>query len=98
MLAPTKSALIRSHLKTKDSNCCDAQISSGGFKELDRIAIRILELDLSTTRSNFHGVAEGKARLLQFRNQGGKIGDLKHDAIPSTSLLPPAIGHRTRTR
>jgi hypothetical protein len=44
--------------------CSMSQGSASRFKELDRIPVRILDLDLSTTGAGFHLVAKVNAGLL----------------------------------
>src|SRR5580765_863761 len=39
-----------------------------------------------------------KARLLQFRDKGWKIGDFQHDAVPPAGLLLTSVRHGPRPR
>src|SRR5262249_6629179 len=70
--------------------------SASRFEELDGISVRILDLDLPTTRTGFHLVAKLKSGLLQFRDQIWQIGDLQDDPIPAARLLRFTVRHRPR--
>jgi hypothetical protein len=50
----------------------------GWLKQLDGIAVWILQLDLLTAWSCLHLIAEGQARLLQDLNPSRKICHLQH--------------------
>jgi hypothetical protein len=65
----------------------------GGLKELKRIAVRILNLDLFAPWSYFHLIAEPQSGVSERLNAASKIVHLKYDAVPSTGLLSLAIGH-----
>src|SRR5439155_17734594 len=68
------------------------------FEELERIAVWILELDLSAPGADFHLVPEMQSGLLQRVDTGGEIRDPKDDPIPTTRFLMTAVGQRARTR
>ena len=70
--------------------------SASRLEKLDRISIRILDLDLSTARPRLHLVAKSKSGLLEFGDEAWKIRDLQHDSIPAAWLLLLAIRHRPR--
>ena len=55
-------------------------------------------MDLAATGAGFHLVAKLKSCLLQFDHEGGKIGDLQHDAIPPARLLLLSVRHWPRAR
>jgi hypothetical protein len=66
---------------------------SSWLEELDRIAVRIFQLNLLTARTDLHRVAERQSGLFQPVNLCGEIGDLKDDAVPSARLLMASIWH-----
>ena len=68
------------------------------FEQLNGVAIRIFELDLSAARADFHLIAKTQFRLPQPFDATGEIRDTKNDAVPSARLLTLAVRHRTRTR
>jgi hypothetical protein len=68
------------------------------FEQLDRIAVGIIELYLSSTRAGLHVVAKLESSFLQPFNARGKIRDAKNDTIPATRLLTLTVGQRTGPR
>src|SRR5688572_3374001 len=80
-----------------NSTCPDSSRSSG-LKQFNRIAVGILYLDLLPAGACFHRVPESQACFLHPLDLCGKILHLKHHAIPTSWLLPPAIRHIARTR
>ena len=56
------------------------------LEQLDRIAVRIFQLDLLAARADFHVVAKMESGLFQLRDPRSEIGHLKNHAIPSTGL------------
>jgi hypothetical protein len=72
----------------------DAVRLSSRLEKLNRITIRVLQLDLFPARAYFHLVAKMEPGLLQHLNAAGKIRYLKHNTVPSTRfLLTPAVGN-----
>src|SRR5215216_1897748 len=62
--------------------------------QLDRIAVRVLALDLLPRWTRLHRVSEMRAVLLQDGDERRKIRHPKHDAVPTAGLLRLAVGHR----
>src|SRR5690242_13394239 len=78
---------------------CFAEAGSASrLEQFDWIPVGVLDLDLATTGAAFHLVTKLKSCLLQFSEEGGKIGDLQHDAIPSARLLLLSVRHWPRAR
>ena len=75
--------------------CHVLQDLSSSLEELDRVSVRVLELDLFPARSNFHLISKMKTCFLQSLNPGWKLCDLKHNSVPSTGLLRMAVRHRS---
>src|SRR6185312_2235422 len=69
-----------------------------GFKQLNRIAVWILQLDLLAARTGLHLVPEMQPSLFQRFNSSGQVFDLQNYSIPSTRLLLTTVRHGTRTR
>src|SRR4030095_5586254 len=67
------------------------------FKQLNRIPVRVFDLDLSATRTHFHVVAKMKSRLLQPVDARWQIVYAQNDPVPAARLLTFPVGHRTRT-
>ena len=65
--------------------------------QLDRIAIRILELNLTTARACLDLVAKDHLRLAQPLDGRRQILHVEHDAIPASRLLRSAIWQYART-
>ena len=72
-------------------------ILSRGLEQLDRIAIRILDLDLLAARPGLHVVPKTEAGLLQGLDERGKIVDPQHDTVPSARFLLLTVRHRPRS-
>jgi hypothetical protein len=66
------------------------------LEELDRVAVGIFELNLSTTRAGFHRITERQPRFLEPLNLTSDVSHTQHDAIPSAGFLTPPVGHRPR--
>src|SRR5205814_10470799 len=71
---------------------------SGWFEQLDRVSVRILDLHLASGRPGLHVVSETDPHPLHFGDARWKIGDLQHDAVPTTWLLSFTVRRRTRAR
>jgi hypothetical protein len=72
-------------------------ISVRGLKQLNRIAIRIFQLDLFPTGPHLHPIAKMNPRVLQSLGQLWKIGHLEYHPVPSARLLRSTVGHEART-
>ena len=70
----------------------------GRLEQLDRIPVRILELNLLSAGSDLELVAKAHSAFLQGLNACSKIRHLKNHAIPPAGLLTAAIWHLPRTR
>src|SRR5262245_56744643 len=66
--------------------------------DLDRVAIRILDLDLLAAGPDLDFVAEARAGSAQPVDQIGEIVDVEHDPVPAAGLLSPAVWHAPRAR
>gem|GEM_PF-6699626 len=62
------------------------------FKQLHRIPVRIVELDLLAARPGLHLVAKAQTGGPQLFNLSRKVGNLKNDPVPSARLLKTAWG------
>src|SRR5262245_31581377 len=67
-----------------------------GFTQLDRIAVRVLDLNLTSARTGFHLVAEADPGALESGDTAGEVRDAQHDAVPAAGLLPLTVRHRPR--
>src|SRR5512138_1251834 len=74
------------------------RLTSCRLEQLDGIAVRIEQLDLPTSRPDFHLVAESQTVLLELRNDVSQGCYSQNDAIPAARLLACAIGQRARAR
>src|SRR5262249_1191421 len=63
------------------------------LEQLNRIAVRILNLNLLAARPYLHFISKMQTLLFQLSHAPGQILHLKKDTIPSTGLLLTAIGH-----
>lgn len=70
----------------------------GRIEELQRIPIRILELDLSASRADFHVISEMQHSFLQRLDTGRKIDDAKDYPVPAARFLVTPIRQWTRAR
>ncbi len=68
------------------------------LEQLQRVAVRIIDLDLFAAGPYFHVVAEVQTSTSQLIDSSGQVLDLKDDSIPSSWLLMAAIGHWPRAR
>jgi hypothetical protein len=66
------------------------------LEELDWIAVRILDLNLSAGRTAFHLIAELHSGLLQRLDRPFDVIHAQNDAIPTARVLATTIGHRPR--
>src|SRR5262245_41526904 len=71
---------------------------SRSLVELDRIAVRILELDLLASGPHLDLVAEGRAGGRERRERGVEVADVQDDPVPSAGFLPPTVRHRPGAR
>jgi hypothetical protein len=67
------------------------------FKELDWIAVRIFNLNLTSAWTGFHLVSKAKAGALERADTAWQVRDSQYDAVPAARLLPLAVRHRPRT-
>ena len=68
------------------------------LEKLERVSVRIQQLDLLAAGTGFHLVSEANSGFLQRLRGSTEIGPLKHEAIPATQLLRLTVGHRARAR
>ncbi|MEX2273101.1 MAG: hypothetical protein WD690_16640 [Vicinamibacterales bacterium] len=68
------------------------------LKQLDRIAVWILDLDLFAARTRLDVIPKTDVGSLQGLDERWKMVDPKHDTIPSAGFLLVAIRHRPRSR
>jgi len=57
--------------------------------QLDRIAIRILDLHLLAARANLDVIAKDNVRRPELLDVTGEILEIDHDPVPSARLLAP---------
>jgi len=57
--------------------------------QLDRIAIRILDLHLLAARANLDVIAKDNVRRPELLDVTGEIFDIDYDPVPSARLLAP---------
>ena len=67
------------------------------LKQLDRIAVRIFDLDLAAAGTGLHLVAKTDAFALECGNTTGEIRNSEHHTIPSAGLLALTIWQWTRS-
>src|SRR5688572_3841016 len=70
----------------------------GGFEELDRIAVGILDLDLPAARTGLHLITQPHPVFRQRVYEGRKISDAQDHSIPSAGFLRLTAGHGPRSR
>ena len=70
--------------------CGDSPRLASGLEELDRIAVGILELNLSAAGPAFRLIAELHAGLLQRLDGPFDVADAQNDASPTARLLEAA--------
>ena len=68
---------------------------SRGLKQLDWVAVRILDLYLTSAWTSFHAVPELNPDPLECRDAAWEIRDSQHDPVPSAGLLLLTIRHRS---
>ena len=68
------------------------------FKQLDRIAVGVLDLNLTPAGTGFHLVSKAEAVALESGDTTWKIGDSQHDAVPAAGFLTLTVRHRPRAR
>jgi|SoiMethySBSTD1v2_1073268.scaffolds.fasta_scaffold852852_2 hypothetical protein len=57
------------------------------LEQLERVSVRIQQLDLLAAGTGFYLVSEANSGFLQGVHGSGEVGHLQHDAIPATRLL-----------
>ena len=57
------------------------------FEQLDRVSVRILDLNLASAWADFHLIPKVDASILQGRDARLKIRNAKHDTVPTTRFL-----------
>src|SRR5262245_6531066 len=70
---------------------------SRGLEQLDRIAVRVFDLNLASARTGFHLVAEAEAAALERGDAAWKVRDFQDDAVPPAGLLTLTVWHRPCT-
>jgi hypothetical protein len=75
----------------------DWLLLSRWFEQLDRVAVRILDLNLASARASFHLIPEADASILQGRDARLKIRNAQHDTVPTTRFLALTVRQRPRT-
>src|SRR5688572_415077 len=60
---------------------------AGRFMELDRIPVRVLDLDLLPARPDLDLVPEAAVALLQGGHDGVEVVHVQHDPVPAPGLL-----------
>jgi len=63
------------------------------LEQLQRVSVRVFDLDLFAAGSYFHLIAEVQTRMSQLIDSGWQVLDLKDDSIPASGFLMAAIGH-----
>src|SRR5688572_18936553 len=71
---------------------------AGRLEQLDRIAVRVFQLDLPAARPFFQLVAQTQAALLDLSDDLRQLLDAKDYAVPAAGLLAAAIRQRPRAR
>src|SRR4029078_2128387 len=90
--SPSKRSAGKSPSPRRGSPEADRQLPRW-FEQLDGISVGILDLDLPPAGPGLHLVAKVHVSALQRLDECGKIGDAKHDPIPSAGCLLLAIRH-----
>src|SRR5262245_47605322 len=67
------------------------------FEQLDRVAVRVFNLDLPSAGTGFHLVSKAQPRALEGVDASRKVRHFEHDAVPSTRLLRLTIRQRSRS-
>src|SRR5438094_10319490 len=68
------------------------------LEQFDRVAIGILQQNLSSAGTGLHCIAESETGLFELLDPGGKILHLKNHPIPATGLLRLPVRHWAGTR
>ena len=61
------------------------------LEQLDRVAVRIFNLNLFAARTNLHLVSKTQTRLSQLTDARRQVLHLKQNAVPSAGLLLAAV-------
>jgi hypothetical protein len=64
------------------------------FKQFERIAVRILNLNLASAGTGLHVISKDDAIMLQGGDTAGEIRDSQYDAVPPPGLLTLTARHR----
>jgi hypothetical protein len=67
------------------------------FKQLDRVAVRVFNLNLTSAGTGFHLVAKAQAGALECGDTGREIRDFQDDTVPATGLLTLTSRQRPRS-
>ena len=62
------------------------------LKQLDRIAVGVVQLDLLAAWSYFHFISKLNPALFQTFNSSGQIVNLQNNSVPATRFLLSPIG------
>src|SRR5438477_5459845 len=68
------------------------------LEQLNRVAVRIFNLNLFAARANFHFISETQTRLFEVSNLRTQILHLKQHTVPPAGLLLTAVGHWSGSR
>src|ERR1044072_5469613 len=70
----------------------------GRLEQLDRIAVRILHLNLPAARTGFHPVAKPQSLALELSNPCGQVLHPQDHPVPPPRFLLAAMAPRARAR
>jgi hypothetical protein len=62
------------------------------LEQLDRVAVRIFNLNLFSARTDLHLISKTQTRLSQLTDARRQVFHLKEHAVPSARLLLTAVG------
>src|SRR5687768_934342 len=71
-----------------------AFLTRRGLEQLERIAVRILDLNLLAARTHFHLVPKTHPLVPELSDTCGQVPYLQNHPVPSAGFLLAAIGHR----
>src|SRR5688572_3820675 len=80
------------------TNAAVSALSTRWFKQLDRVAIRVFNLNLTSAWTAFHLVAKANADALEHGDTAQEVRDFQHDAVPAARLLTLTVRQRPGAR